>query len=92
MCIRDRSCNLGGHILPEGWHDWGKDYAHSTVLYAEYDSHGPGAASPRERTGWSKILSRRQVARYTPERVLDAGKEIDKNGNEIPVMWFFKVY
>ena len=86
------SCNLGGHILPEGWHDWGKDYAHSTVLYAEYDSHGPGAASPSKRTGWSKILSRRQAARYTPERVLDAGKEIDKNGNYIPVIWFFKVF
>lgn len=36
-------CYLGPHINPEGWDDWGKTEAHSTILFEEYNSYGPGA-------------------------------------------------
>lgn len=35
---------IGDHIKPEGWHDWGKIDAHDTVYFAEYKNYGPGAA------------------------------------------------
>ena len=83
-------CVLGDHILPEGWHDWGKPYAHGTVFYAEYGSSGPGAAGPRVR--WARTLKARQLQDYTPATVLDAGTEEDKNGVQVPVEWYFKVF
>ena len=53
-------CQLGAHILPEGWHDWSKPQAHRTVFYAEYHSQGPGAA-PRNRVGWSRQLTGKEA-------------------------------
>ncbi|MGM9748834.1 MAG: pectinesterase family protein [Candidatus Cryptobacteroides sp.] len=83
------NCELGDHILKAGWHNWNKEYAEKTVLYAEYGSKGPGAATPTERVKWSKQLSKKEVARYVPSIVLDAGSEIDKNGNSVHTEWFF---
>lgn len=40
-------CELGAHIRPEGWHDWGKPSFPVTGLYAEYRCFGPGAEGPR---------------------------------------------
>lgn len=54
-------CCLGGHIRPEGWHDWGKKRAHKTAFYAEYGSTGPGAA-PGQRVKWSRQLSEKKAA------------------------------
>ncbi|MDO4758324.1 MAG: pectinesterase family protein [Rikenellaceae bacterium] len=51
------NCELGDHILPAGWHDWGKPEAHTTAYYGEYGSKGPGA-DPQNRIGWSKQLTR----------------------------------
>ncbi|MCX7027474.1 MAG: pectinesterase family protein [Spirochaetes bacterium] len=36
-------CNLGAHIAPEGWDDWGKPEARIFGGFAEYGSTGPGA-------------------------------------------------
>lgn len=36
-------CYLGPHICREGWHDWDKKNARSTLFYGEYASYGPGA-------------------------------------------------
>jgi pectinesterase len=36
-------CEMGSHITPKGWHNWGKPSNEQTVLYAEYDNYGPGA-------------------------------------------------
>ena len=85
-------CELGDHILKEGWHNWGKEYAEKTSFYAEYGSRGPGAASARERVKWSRQLKAKEAAQYTPANVLKAGKEIDKNGKSVPVEWYFKVF
>ena len=64
-------CELGGHILPEGWHDWEKDGKPDTKknsYYAEYKNHGPGAAG--ERVKWSHKLSARQAGEYSFEKVM----------------------
>jgi len=84
------NCEMGDHILPEGWHDWNKPYAHSTVFYAEYGSTGPGAKGPRAE--WAHRLKRSELGEYSVRKVMDAGTEEDKNGNQIPVEWFFKVF
>ena len=64
-------CELGGHILPEGWHDWEKDGKPDTKknsYYAEYKNYGPGAAG--ERVKWSHKLSARQAGEYSFEKVM----------------------
>lgn len=53
-------CEMGAHILPEGWHDWSKPHAQKTVFYAEYASEGPGAA-PRSRVKWSRQLTEKEA-------------------------------
>ena len=64
-------CELGGHILPEGWHDWEKDGKPDTKknsYYAEYGSFGPGARGPRVK--WSHTLSPKEVKEYSFEKVM----------------------
>ena len=61
-------CEIGAHIAAEGWHDWDKPEAHDTVFYAEYRSHGPGAAG--QRPAWVRILSDEEALRYSREAVL----------------------
>lgn len=61
-------CVLGSHILPEGWHNWSKPDAESTVLYAEYRSSGPGA-NPVTRVSWSKQLSDAEGKLYKPSLI-----------------------
>ena len=53
-------CEMGPHILPEGWHDWSKPHAQKRAFYAEYASEGPGAA-PRSRVGWSRQLTEKEA-------------------------------
>lgn len=54
------ACELGAHILPEGWHNWNKPAAEKTARYGEYASTGEGAA-PDRRVKWARQLSRREV-------------------------------
>ncbi|MBD2757445.1 pectinesterase family protein [Spirosoma validum] len=63
------NCQLGGHIRPEGWHNWDKPNAERTVFYAEYQSRGPGA-SPASRVGWTKQLTAGEARSYKPESIL----------------------
>ena len=39
------NCEMGKHIRPEGWHNWGKEENEKTARYAEYNSTGEGAAA-----------------------------------------------
>ncbi len=43
---------MGKHILPIGWHNWGKESNEKTSRYGEYGSKGPGAQG--ERAAWAK--------------------------------------
>ena len=64
-------CELGGHILPEGWHDWekeGKPNTRKNSFYAEYGSTGPGARGPR--ADWAHKLSAKDLSDYSFEKVM----------------------
>ena len=57
-------CDLGQHIRPEGWHNWGKTSNEQTARYMEYDNRGPGA-STAGRAPWSRQLTKKEAAKIT---------------------------
>ena len=64
-------CELGPHIVAEGWHDWekpGKPDTKKNSYYAEYGSTGPGATGPRVK--WAHKLRPGQLKDYTFEKVM----------------------
>lgn len=62
------NCELGAHIVPAGWHNWGNKANEATARYFEYNNRGEGAKSA-ERTPWSKQLTKKEAARITPAEV-----------------------
>ena len=62
-------CDMGPHVRPEGWHDWGRPEARSTTFYAENGSTGPGA-DPDGRADWTRRLTDKEAAGYTVDRIL----------------------
>lgn len=62
-------CQMGDHIRPEGWENWGSSEKEKTVFYAEYENRGAGAKTS-QRVAWAPQLTRRQAKKYQPERVL----------------------
>lgn len=48
-------CELGEHIHPAGWHNWGKTDAEQTVFYAEFQNRGAGA-NITQRASFSRNL------------------------------------
>ncbi|MBX2898469.1 MAG: pectin esterase [Cyclobacteriaceae bacterium] len=63
------NCELGVHVLPEGWHNWSKPEAEQTAFYAEYKSTGPGA-NPKSRVQWAKQLTAAEAKKYTLKNIL----------------------
>ena len=64
-------CELGPHIVADGWHDWekeGKPNTKKNSYYAEYQNVGPGARGPRVK--WAHTLTAKQAAEYTFEKVM----------------------
>ena len=51
-------CELGKHIVPAGWHNWGKQSNEETARYMEYKNTGEGA-NVSERVAWSKQLTKK---------------------------------
>ncbi|WP_138223250.1 pectinesterase family protein [Nibricoccus aquaticus] len=62
-------CEMGDHIAPTGWNNWGRADNEKTARYAEYKSTGPGA-NPAARVSWSKQLTDTEAAAYTLENIL----------------------
>lgn len=62
------NCELGGHIVAKGWHNWGKASNEQTARYVEYHNTGAGAATG-ERAPWSRQLTDKEAAGITLERV-----------------------
>lgn len=60
---------LGPHILPQGWHNWGKSAAEKTVFYAEYGNTGAGAKRAG-RVQWAHELPASKAKRYTTPMLL----------------------
>lgn len=64
-------CELGRHIVPEGWNNWGKKENEKSAFYAEYQSRGAGA-NPQKRVSFSRQL--KSLEGYEMESLL-AGKD-----------------
>ncbi len=62
-------CEMGSHIVREGWANWSGTARDKTAYYAEYKNTGPGAPTGH-RVPWSHQLSRREARNYTPEKIL----------------------
>lgn len=75
-------CELGKHILPAGWNNWGNKDNEKTAFYAEYESTGEGA-NPKARAPFSHQL--KNLKGYEIETVLagDDGWNPIKNGNAL---------
>lgn len=72
-------CEMGGHIRPEGWHNWGKPEAEKTARYFEYNSTGPGA-NPAGRVPWSHQLTAEEASKLTAKNVLRGFDNWDPQG------------
>ena len=75
-------CDLGEHIMPAGWNNWGNVENEKTAFYAEYQSRGAGA-NPKARASFSHQLH--NLEGYTMEEVLAGtdGWNPMKNGNAL---------
>lgn len=75
-------CELGKHIVPEGWNNWGKKENEKTAFYAEYQNTGEGA-SVKERASFGHQL--KNLEGYNIEEILQGedGWNPVKNGNEL---------
>ncbi|ULC59023.1 pectate lyase [Flaviramulus sp. BrNp1-15] len=63
------NCEMGNHILPEGWHNWKKPDAEKTTFYAEYNNLGAGF-QPEQRVKWSHQLTKKESKKYTKKNIL----------------------
>lgn len=66
QCVYIR-CELGNHIHPAGWNNWGKETNEQTAFYAEYQNYGPGADIDK-RAAWGHQLP--NLRGYTLNEVL----------------------
>lgn len=75
-------CEMGKHILPEGWNNWGKKENEKTAFYAEYESRGEGA-NPKARAAFSHQM--KNLKGYEIKTVLagDDGWNPVEDGNRL---------
>lgn len=75
-------CDMGSHINPLGWNNWGRKSNEVTVTYAEYQSKGAGA-NAKARAPFGKQL--KNLDGYDIEKVLAGtdGWNPVKNGNAL---------
>ena len=62
------NCELGSHIVPAGWHNWGDKNNEQTARYLEYNNTGAGATTAN-RAAWSRQLTKKEAAAVTKEQV-----------------------
>ncbi|MDO4158960.1 MAG: pectinesterase family protein [Prevotellaceae bacterium] len=62
------NCEYGSHILPEGWHNWGRAENEKTARYLEYNNTGEGS-SVSKRVDWSRQLTKTEAEKITLENV-----------------------
>ena len=66
-------CNIGAHIIPEGWNNWKNPANETTARYAEYQCTGPGAKTAG-RVKWARQLTDAEAKNYTIKNIL-GGKD-----------------
>jgi pectinesterase len=64
---------MGKHITLAGWDNWGNPENEKTVIYAEFESSGEGAA-PQKRVLWSKQFSKEDLRPYALEKIFMNGQ------------------
>jgi pectinesterase len=73
-------CELGSHIIPEGWNQWKGDAMFpdkdKTAYYAEFGNTGPGASTVG-RVSWSKQLTPAEARKYTIKNILGGSDNWD---------------
>jgi pectinesterase len=69
-------CEMGDHIRPAGWHNWGKASNEKTARYSEFESTGPGGKAD-QRVAWAKQLTSEEAAAYTVANVLGGSDHWD---------------
>ncbi len=62
------NCELGKHIRPEGWYNWGNEANEKTARYLEYNNKGEGSAKGK-RVAWSRQLTKKEASQITMENV-----------------------
>ena len=68
-------CELGKHIVPAGWHNWGKQSNEETARYMEYKNTGEGA-NVSERVAWSKQLTKKEAEAVTVDAIFGTQKNL----------------
>ena len=66
-----KNCEMGAHILPEGWSNWSGTERDKTAFFAEYGNYGPGAATGM-RACWSNSLTEKEAEAYSIENVFQS--------------------
>lgn len=62
-------CNIGNHILPQGWDNWKNPENEKTARYAEYKSIGAGA-NASARFVWTKQLTDEEIKQFITANIL----------------------
>lgn len=62
-------CEMGSHIKPEGWNNWGKPEAEKTTFYAEYGTKG---SDTKNRAAWSRQLTKKEAQTFILKDILAA--------------------
>lgn len=68
------NCELGAHILPEGWHNWDKSDAEKTTYFAEFQNYGKGADT-KQKVKWSHLISKKEVKKFDKKNILKDSKK-----------------
>ena len=63
-------CEMGAHIVPEGWDNWRDPANEQTARYGEYGSTGPGGDTSK-RVEWAKRLTDDDVKGFVPLRIFN---------------------
>lgn len=61
-------CEMGSHIVPEGWDNWRDPANEKTARYGEYRSIGPGGDTSK-RVGWAKQLTDEEFGQFVPKKI-----------------------
>jgi pectinesterase len=61
-------CDIGPHIIPEGWNNWRNPANEATARFNEYRNTGVGGDSSR-RFAWTKQLTDEQARQYTLKNI-----------------------
>jgi pectinesterase len=69
-------CELGQHIVAEGWKAWDNADELKATFYAEFNNRGPGA-NPNNRVEWSHQLSLEEASEYTKENILNTSNQLN---------------